>query len=194
MGRRGECWERHSRRQVPPHQPARRGFVRGVSLSVGDDAWTGRRRRQFVGRRRCLVGAAMSSVHRGAEERRHGRDTRTAAISAAQLASRAPQWSFMAADYQTSDRRIKTVGVGPRFLEQPTSAFRDRRRWIAGVFRVGMFSTGHDADRRDRWIIDRRVSKPLRGASTLAARTDEDKLHSKGHGGIFAGDGHRAPP
>jgi hypothetical protein len=106
MGRRGECWERHSRRQVPPHQPARRGFVRGVSLSVGDDAWTvdegvslsvgddawtGRRRRQFVGRRRCLVGAAMSSVHRGAEERRHGRDARTAAISAAQLASRVPQ-------------------------------------------------------------------------------------------------------
>jgi hypothetical protein len=100
MGRRGECWERHSRRQVPPHQPARRGFVRGVSLSVGDDAWTGRRRRQFVGRRRCRDGAAKASVHRGAEERRHGRDTRTAAMRAAQQASRVPQWSFMAADYQ----------------------------------------------------------------------------------------------
>jgi hypothetical protein len=49
MGRRGECWERHSRRQVPPHQPARRGFVRGVSLSVGDAAWTGLRRRRSIG-------------------------------------------------------------------------------------------------------------------------------------------------
>jgi hypothetical protein len=110
-----ECLERHSRRQVPPHWPARRGFVRGiglsggdaagtggecVSLSGGDTAWTGRRMRQFVGRRRCLDGAANASVHRGAEERRHGRDTRTADISAAQLASRVPQWSFMAADYQ----------------------------------------------------------------------------------------------
>jgi hypothetical protein len=39
----------------------------------------------------CLVGAAKASVHRGAEERRHGRDTRTAAIRAAQQASRVPQ-------------------------------------------------------------------------------------------------------
>jgi hypothetical protein len=57
MGRRGECLERHSRLQVPPHQPARRGFVRGVSLSVGDAAWMGIcPGRQSVGRRRCLVG------------------------------------------------------------------------------------------------------------------------------------------